>query len=370
MPPLLSDFAADFLTDPHDALADLVAQWHWIAALLVMMISMIVLGKGADWLVEDAVILSLRWGLPRVVVGATIVSLGTTTPEAVVSVMAAIQGSPDMALGNAVGSIICDTGLILGIACLIAPLPIDPRIANRQGWVQFSAGFLLVGLCIPWTGLPDVFKTGGNLSQLGGFLMVGLLAVYMAWSIRIARSAPAEEESGEGDQGGSMARVLARLTLGIVLVVVSSAILIATAEALAERLHVPRAIIAATLVAFGTSLPELIIVVTATLKGHGSLAIGNIIGADILNVLFVAGLAAAVTGGDTANPAGGLHAQPEFFWMQFPAMLLVLTVFRIGIGAARDGKLQKRFGFILLGTYLLVTIVSYLLSSDPTAAAQ
>jgi cation:H+ antiporter len=120
-------------------------------------------------------------------------------------------------------------------------------------------------------------------------------------------------------------------------------------------MHIPPAVIAATLVAFGTSLPELTIVVTATLKGHGELAIGNVIGADILNVLFVAGAAAAVT------PAG-LMAVPNFFQMQFPAMLFVLLVFRIGIFAAKDGKLKRPFGILLVAAYVAVTTLSFLVA--------
>lgn len=326
-----------------------------------MVVSIIALGKGADWLVDLAVALSLRWGMPRVVVGATIVSLGTTTPEAVVSVMAAIGGNAQIALGNAVGSIICDTGLILGIGCLIAPLPIDRRVANRQGWMQFGAGFLLVALCVPWAAPMAAFETGGTLPQLGGFLLTALLVAYLWWSVRMARSMPAEKEVGKPDEGGAIHTILFMI-IAFASVVVSSAFLIATAKELATRLNIPPAVIAATLVAFGTSLPELTIVVTATLKGQGELAIGNVIGADILNVLFVAGVAAAVT------PAG-LLAVPNFFVMQFPAMLFVLAVFRAGIWFAKDGKLGRHFGIILLLTYVAVTALSYLLSGTLSASA-
>ena len=109
-------------------------------ARLVIAFSLAVLGKAADWLVDEAVALSERSGIPKVVIGATVVSLGTTMPEAAVSVFAAIQGNPGLAFGNAVGSIICDTGLILGLACVIAPLRLNRRIVNRQGWIQFAAG--------------------------------------------------------------------------------------------------------------------------------------------------------------------------------------------------------------------------------------
>ena len=137
------------------------------------------------------------------------------------------------------------------------------------------------------------------------------------------------------------------------MVIVSSAVLVAVAAELAGRMNVPPSIIAATLVAFGTSLPELTVVVTATLKGHGELAVGNVIGADVLNVLFVAGGAAAVT-------PGGLAADPIFFLTHFPAMLFLILVFRVGIRTARHGVLPRAAGVVLLGTYVAVTGLSYL----------
>ena len=124
------------------------------------------LGKGADWLVDEAVLLSTQWGLGKAVIGATIVSVGTTTPEAAVSVFSALQGKPGLALGNAVGSIICDTGLILGLASLIAPLSFNRQLASRLSNVQVSAGILLVLACIPWSSPMAVFKQGGVLHNL------------------------------------------------------------------------------------------------------------------------------------------------------------------------------------------------------------
>ena len=137
----------------------------WLA--LVIAASLAVLAKAADWLVDEAVELSSRSGVPKVVIGATIVSLGTTAPEAAVSVFAAIQGQPGLALGNAVGSIICDTGLILGLASVIAPLKLDRRIVNRQGWIQLGAAAALVACSFPWSTPAQVFSSGGNLPRSG-----------------------------------------------------------------------------------------------------------------------------------------------------------------------------------------------------------
>ena len=281
-----------------ELLNTLIAPWHWSLLLAVLAASVLMLGRGADWLVEEAVAISLRLRLPRSVIGATIVSLGTTTPEMVVSVLAAIQGRPGLALGNAVGSIICDTGLILGLACLLRPLPIDRRLAMRQGWVQFAAGLMLILACVPWKQPAAAFSQGGNLPQLAGFLFVGLLVLYILWSIRSSHAATTDPHLEEAPRAKhNLVWSIGKLALAVAIVLVSSSFLIATASELAERLHVPPSIVAATLVAFGTSLPELMIALTATLKGQGELAVGNIIGADILNVLFVAGTATAVTAG-------------------------------------------------------------------------
>ncbi len=336
-------------------LDSLVVTWPWWALMLTIAVSILALGKGADWLVEDAVVISLRWGVPQVVIGATVISLGTTTPEAVVSVLAAVNGRSEMALGNAVGSIICDTGLILGIGCLIAPLPLDPRIVNRQGWVKIATGVLLVAACLPWADPLSAFSGGGHLPRAVGVLFLGLLVLYLVWSVRLAREAPAEQPLDSAAGRGTLLWTAMSLMAGVATVVIASLLLIPSAAELAIRLNVPSSIIAATLVAFGTSLPELTVVVTAARKGQGDLAIGNVIGADILNVLFVAGAAAAVT-------PGGLEASHYFFQMQFPAMLVLLAIFRVGISTARDGKLERPFGLALLGTYLAVTLTSYLLA--------
>ena len=345
----------DCLSRVVEHLNNVVAVWPWPALVATLVAAVVVLAKGADWLVGDAVAMSARWGVPRTVVGATVVSLGTTAPEAAVSVMAAFQGQSGMALGNAVGSVICDTGLILGIACLIAPLRFDPGVVNRQGWVQLACGFLLVVACLPWTVPTVVFTAGGNLPQSGGWLFLGLLTLYMAWSVRLARKAAADSEPDVGAARVGLIWLVFSLVAAVAIVVMTSSVLISSAAELATRFSVPPSIIAATLVAFGTSLPEMTVVVTATLKGHGDLAIGNVIGADILNVLFVAGAAAAVT-------PSGLFASSSFFFIQFPAMIFILVVFRLGLSTARDATLRRPLGFVLLGTYVFVTLVSYLFS--------
>ena len=327
---------------------------HWSLLALVLVASLAVLGKAADWLVDEAVVLSERSHIPKVVIGATVVSLGTTTPEAAVSVLAAFQGSPGLALGNAVGSIICDTGLILGLAAVIAPLPLDRKIVNRQGWIQFGAGVALVAACFPWAGPEKVFTEGGGLPQWVGIVFLVALAAYLGFSIRWARGERYGPRLEEHEKDAQAPTIFVGLKLlGAVAVVVAAAhILIPAVTEAAMRLNVPKSIIAATLVAFGTSLPELVTAVTAARRGHGELAVGNIVGADILNVLFVAGAAAAVT-------SEGLQAGGHFFLVLFPVMLFVLLIFRVGIYFSGD-RMKRPVGFALLAAYGFYTVVSYL----------
>ena len=323
---------------------------HWSVLLASVAASLLALGKAADVLVDQAVELARSLRVPPMVVGATIVSLGTTAPEAAVSVLAAIEGAPGLALGNSVGSVIADTGLILGLACLVGPLKLDRRIVNRQGWIQLGSGVLLVVLSAPWTRLGQVFEGGGRLSREAGFFLLALLSAYLWLSLRWAGQLRGGRVRGGGWHSG-VGRVVLKLVAAIAGVVVAARVVIPGATEAAVRMSVPESLIAATLVAFGTSLPELVTAVTAARRGQGELAVGNVIGADILNVLFVAGAAAAVT-------RGGLEAGPSFFALLYPAMLFMLIVFRAGLLASQD-VLRRSFGLVLLGAYLAYLVAGY-----------
>ena len=336
-----------------EQLDELISQLSTPLLLLFFAGTLAVLGKGANWLVHAAVTLSEKSGLPKVVIGATVVSLGTTTPEASVSVLAAVRGKAGLALGNAVGSVICDTGLILGLSCLLGQVPLERKILRKQARVQLASGILIVLASFPWAAPQSVFTHGGRLPQPIGFVFLILLVMYLRQSIVWARQ---EKNSFSLDEledraDFSLALILAKLLGAITLVIGSSHILVATAVETANRLGIPESVIAATLVAFGTSLPELVTAITAVRRRHGDLAIGNVIGADILNVLFVAGAAAAVT-------PGGLRAQPHFFTLLFPAMVAILVTFRLGIYYSGE-TFKRRFGVLLLLLYAFTTVWSY-----------
>lgn len=326
----------------------------WLLVILVASIA--VLGKGADTLVDCAVRFAKMVGVPRVIIGATLVSLGTTTPEAAVSVLAAFKGMPEFALGNAVGSIICDTALIFGLCAVLAPLPKDMFILNRHGWIQLGSAALLILLCLPFA---DAATGDRMLPRAAGFFLITLLAVYMLVSYHWARQheGDGEEENGEVQSRsfGTIMLMLFGMIVGVAFVIFSSHTLIQSVRVTAERAGIPPAIIAATLIAFGTSLPELVTALMSIRRGAMDLLVGNIIGADILNVLFVAGASAV---------AAPLLVPDIFFTLHFPAMILVLVVFRIAIHL--PGKTFLRgLGWVLLALYAAYLVANVLVGNSP-----
>lgn len=324
-----------------------ISEFSTFILFIIIAISLFLLSKGADILVGEAVNLSIRWGIPKMIIGATIVSLGTTLPEAAVSVMAAINGNPDLALGNAIGSIIADTGLIVGIAALIGHLAIDKKTIHTQGPIQLGTGILLAILSLPFLSK----GSEGRITQWMGFVFLGLLVIYIIGTILSAKKLNNGKSADMGESGHLLIQLI-KLILGIALIIFSSKILIPSVEITALRIGIPQSVIASTLVAFGTSLPELVTAITAVRQGHGELAIGNIIGADILNVLFVVGSAAAVT-------KEGLLVPANFYKLQIPTMLIVLISFRL-FSKSKNNKISKVQGSILLGIYIVFLVLNYI----------
>lgn len=312
--------------------------------LVVIVVCIGLLSFGADWMIDGAVELARRSGLPKIVIGATVVSLGTTMPEAFVSVLAAYMGYAGLALGNGVGSIIADTGLIFGLSCILAAVPVNRYILNRTGWVQIGAASLLVVLAI--IALYNApYGRGPTLERWVGYLLLSLLCLYLYMTYRWAKAGD-RHIIPEIDNGQEESRTLVIIWMmivgGLVLVILGARILIPSASEIAVRFGVPDDVIAATMVAFGTSLPELVTAITAIRKGHPEITVGNIVGADVLNCLFVIGAAAA---------AAPLDIPANFYYFHFPAMLLILVSFRIFISMNRSGFFHRWQGVWLLTIY-------------------
>ena len=324
------------------------------ALILLVLIAICVfcLSKGADWMVDGAVGLAHRIGLPKILIGATIISVGTTAPEVSVSVTAAWMGNPGLALGNGVGSIIANTGLIFGLACIIRPIPMNRYVLNRTGWLQDGTATVLVVMAlIAWL----TRDTVPVLPRWFGIFYLILLVSYIyytyAWARKIDRQAFGEDETVTDGDKMSMLRCGSMITGGLFLVIVGARILIPCALEVAQRIGVPEDVIAATMVAFGTSLPELVTVLVAVRKGHSEIAVGNIIGANILNCLFVVGASAAVT------PLG---IPKNFYIIHFPTLIVILYAYRLFVLTDKRGFFKRWQGGILMGLYCLYLLLQYL----------
>jgi cation:H+ antiporter len=341
-------------------LQQFVAGHSTVSLLVIILVCILLLSKGADWMIDGVVDLAERTGMPKIVIGATVVSLGTTLPEAFVSVMAAYMGNPGLALGNGVGSIIADTGLIFGLTCVLATVPVNRFILNRTGWVQVGAATLLVVIAV----IPLLRgDTEPVLGRWVGFLFLLLLAGYLYITYVWARQGSimvleeGEEEAAHELMGIGKCWLL--VLGGLVMIIIGARVLVPAASEIALRFGVPDDVIAATMVALGTSLPELMTAIAAVRKGHPEITVGNIVGADVLNCLFVIGAAAV---------AAPLAIPENFYYFHFPAMLIILFSFRVFISMNRSGVFHRWQGVWLLAVYVVYVILGYALNVDSTHA--
>ena len=311
--------------------------------------SFLLLAKCADWFVEGAVGVAQRLHLPPILIGIVVVSLGTTAPELAVSVAAAVKGQAEMALGNAVGSVIYDDSLALALAALLAPTAI---VIDRTV-LRSSAIFLLTVQITAY-----LLARNGVLSRWEGAILVLCFVGYLVYSYfeqrRARRSAvpPVAQKELDGSVSRSWRQIGLLFAGGLTGVVITSDWIVLSATSVAVHLGVPSVIIALAAVALGTSIPEVATCVIAARKGRGSLAVGNILGADILNICWIAGASALV------HP---LRVHPRVIDFMFPAMLVIVVSM---LGLMRWGyRLERWKGIVLLG--LLAGYVVLLLRFSP-----
>lgn len=346
----------------------------WAIAFLFFSLAVCfaVLTKGADLLVDGAAGLASGLGVPKVIVGATVVSLGTTLPEVSASVMASLQGTGEIAAGNAVGSIICNAGLVFGLCCVITRLPVDRFTLNRNAWFQIGGAVLLVVLYLLSQHGPDNSRL---FPRWFGLILLAGLAAYILLSVHWAR----QSRKQNSENGNSPAKTDRRVgksilltVIGFIVVIVAARILLIVVEQLAITLGVPNDVIAVTLLALGTSVPELATGIVSVIKGHKEILVGNVIGANILNVFFVIGASASVRpvlgaeffGRFIDIPAHAI-ADPmaipyRFLWLHFPVMLIILGLFHLNIWTSKT-HLRRLPGLIMLIIYLIYAVGSYFL---------
>lgn len=296
---------------------------------LQVIIGFVLLLGGAEFLVRGAVQVSMKLGLSMLLIGMTVVAFGTSAPEFVVSLDAALAGSPGMALGNVVGSNIANILLILGATAVLAPVIVDTRAVIRDGLMVTGASVLFTWLCL-----------SGSIQNLAGGIMVLILMGYLYNSYRRERSGEAasahlHEREAEEFQDVEMSTWMAWLSLigGLIAVGFGADQLVTGGSAIARNFGVPEEVIGLTLIAFGTSLPELAASGVAAYRGHTDVAIGNVIGSNLFNILMVAGGVAAIVSLDVPEQLVRFD-----LWVMMAATLVILTYLALGRRLSRiDG---------------------------------
>lgn len=322
--------------------------------VFLFVFGLILLIKGGDWFVDSASGIAKRFKLPELLIGATVVSIGTTLPEVMTSAIAALGGSGEIAYGNAIGSIICNTSLIAATT-----IAIKPGKAERKTLI-FPVAFFF-GVAVFYALNAYIF---GEFALWAGIVLLTCFVVYMIVNVLNMKKNPVAldpvdapelaEESGE--QSGSMIKDIVFLIVGALVIAVGADLLVDSATIIAKNLGMSESVIALTVVALGTSLPELVTAITSLLKGHGALSLGNIIGANIFNLVLVSG-AAVVLSPFTVPETSTLFGQNTSLILDIPVMLAVMAL--MTLPTLFRGKLARWQGITLLAIYAAFTVMQF-----------
>ena len=312
-----------------------------ILSVLLFAVGLVLLIKGGDWFVDGATGLATRFHLPDIVVGATVVSIGTTLPEVMVSATGALLGQGAMAYGNAIGSIICNTSLIAAISVACNPGPVNVKTMKMPVIFFFGSAALY---CLAAYVL-------GAFPRWMGFVMLAIFIVYTFLNVRNGLKNPeaaSEEEEEEGGKPKALWQELVLLVVGAAVIAVGADLLVEHGTIIAQTLGVPETVIALTFVALGTSLPELVTTITSLKKGRASLGIGNVIGANVFNLVLVSGVAVSLAPFEV--PVGKLLlGHNASLVLDIPLMLIVMLL--LTVPALTRKKLDRWQGITLLCIY-------------------
>ena len=301
---------------------------NFVLQIVFLALGFFLLVKGADWFVDGASGLARKLGIPQLVIGLTIVAMGTSLPEAAVSISAALLGNAEITIGNIVGSNILNILIILGVTALIATL----KVADST--VRYEIPFMIVvTFVLLWLGY-----TGGQVTWLEGVILWVLFLLYLRYLYMMAKKG--KEEEREVEQF-STAKIIGLILAGVVMIVAGSNFAVEGASNLAKALGISQRFIGLTIVALGTSLPELVTSVSAARKHNADIAIGNIVGSNIFNILFIVGTTALIT--------------PVTFASGFVVDTLIAAAVGIllFVCVARTKELRKKAGIVMLLAYIL-----------------
>ena len=316
-------------------------------AVLLFAIGLVCLIKGGDWFVDGAAGIARKFHLSELLIGATVVSIGTTLPEVMVSATSAIQGHGEIAYGNAIGSIICNTSLIAALT-----IAIKPGLADKKK-LRMPVAFFFISAavyCVVAYGL-------GYFYRPVGFLLLALFIAYILLNVKQMKDFPEEAEEEEAEEG-NMGKMILLLVISAALIAVGAKLLVDNGIIIAGALGVPESVIALTFVALGTSLPELVTAITSLVKGHSSLSLGNIIGANVFNLVLVSGVSVALN--PFAVPQSATIAGTNSsLVLEIPVMLLVMLI--MTIPPLVRGKLSRVQGIVLLCIYAAFCAVQFTL---------
>jgi len=302
--------------------------------VLKFCIGLFLITKGAGWFTDASVSIANKMKVPKVVIGATLVSIFTTLPEFSVSFLASVKGQPDTSLGNAVGSVICNLGLVLSVAAIISPVSITREIKGKSV-LMFVIGIFLFSV--------SYFFGYGFINRIFGLVLLLIAILYLIFSSLGENS---EECSNEYEQG--LSKIILFFALGGSFVLIGSSLVVSNVIPIARYIGVPEIIVALTLVAIGTSLPELVMAVASSIKGHSGIALGNVVGANILNLTWVIGSAALYS---------ALKIDTQTFLFDFPIMILFMGLFLLFILLQKKIKIYS--GLFLLAFYIFYVVVSF-----------
>ena len=313
--------------------------------VLLFIVGLLFLIKGGDWFVDGASALARRFHLPELLIGATVVSIGTTLPEVMVSTMSALSGHGEIAYGNAIGSVICNAALIAAITIAVRPGKVDPKTLKMPVLFFFAAAAIY---CVAAYGF-------GKFTRPMGFIMLAMFVAYIAANIHQMKNAPAEEHEEE-EETMPLPRMLMLLVLGAVLIAMGANLLVDNGTLIAQALGVPESVIALTFVALGTSLPELVTAITSLVKGCSDLSLGNIVGANVFNLVLVSGMSVTLAP-FTVPQSSTLFGINSSLVLEIPVMLAVMMI--MTLPALKRGRLSRAQGIILLCIYAAFCAIQF-----------